>query len=298
MMQDGARAGEGDTDQFRVYQYIIHCIEHGEFLRVMVQASAGTGKSFLLNTVFLWCLVKGKRVKAAAPTGIAAANIEIERTSVRATTIHQMFEFDNEFKTKIDFTKQTQSVVELLNLEILLLDEVSMIDERCYSGICDVLSIIDHTRRPTERASADCFGPMHILLFGDFKQLPPATSRAPFIVHPRVTGDFQFRCLRENRRVVQDDSRRAELDMFHKVLTDISQGADSNDVRSFIIDAYVRGYKIGCAENVEFEGSTAVFTRRRYRDKWNRTVVRRVSKKHNHSLKTVSYTHLTLPTKA
>ena len=46
MMQDGARAGEGDTDQFRVYQYIIHCIEHGEFLRVMVQASAGTGISF------------------------------------------------------------------------------------------------------------------------------------------------------------------------------------------------------------------------------------------------------------
>ena len=301
MMQDGARAGEGDTDQFRVYQYIIHCIEHGEFLRVMVQASAGTGKSFLLNTVFLWCLVKGKRVKAAAPTGIAAANIEIERTSVRATTIHQMFEFDNEFKTKIDFTKQTQSVVELLNLEVLLLDEVSMIDERCYSGICDVLSIMDHTRRPTERASADCFGPMHVLLFGDFKrsigivklcvwwprgrvgssaskifmcvfvcsarQLPPATSRAPFIVHPRVTGDFQFRCLRENRRVVQEDSRRDELEVFHKVLTDISQGADSNDVRSFIIDAYVRGYKIGCAENVEFEGSTAVFTRRRYRDK-------------------------------
>ena len=26
-----------------------------------------TGKSFLLNSVFLWCLVNGKRVKAAAP---------------------------------------------------------------------------------------------------------------------------------------------------------------------------------------------------------------------------------------
>ena len=83
-----------------------------------------TGKSFLLNSVFLWCLVNGKRVKAAAPTGIAAANIEIERTNVRATTIHQLFEFDNEFKTKIDFTRQVQSVVELLNLDVLLLDEV------------------------------------------------------------------------------------------------------------------------------------------------------------------------------
>ena len=52
-----------------------------------------------------------------------------------------------------------------------------------------------------------------------------------------------------------------------------------------MIGAYVRGYQIATAENVPFEGSTAVFTRRRYRDKWNRTVVRRVSKKHNHSIK-------------
>jgi len=159
-----------------------------------------------------------------------------------------------------------------------------MIDDACFAGICDVLSIIDHTRRPDERA-ADCFGPMHVLLFGDFKQLPPASSRAPFIVHPRVPLEFEFRSLRENRRVVQDVSRRDELDFFHKVLTDISHGEATNDVRTFIVDSYVRGYQIATAENVPFEGSTAVFTRRRYRDKWNRTVVRRVSTKHNHSIK-------------
>ena len=119
----------------------------------------------------------------------------------------------------------------------------------------------------------------------DFKQLPPASSRAPFIVHAHVIQHFDFRCLRENRRVVQDESRRAELDCFHTVLTDISQGVASNEVRDFLIDAYVRGYQNATAENVPFEGSTAVFTRRRYRDKWNRTVVRRVSKKHNHSIK-------------
>ena len=33
------------------------------------QASAGTGKSFLLNTVYLYCLVHNRRCKAAAPTG-------------------------------------------------------------------------------------------------------------------------------------------------------------------------------------------------------------------------------------
>ena len=58
----------------------------------MVQASAGTGKSFLLSSVYLFCIVHGFRCKAAAPTGIAAANIEIPRTDVRATTLHALFE--------------------------------------------------------------------------------------------------------------------------------------------------------------------------------------------------------------
>ena len=40
-----------------------------------------------------------------------------------------------------------------------------------------------------------------------------------------------------------------------------------------------------CAERVGFDGSTSVFTKRRYRDKWNRTVVRRVAKGHKHTLK-------------
>ena len=52
--------------------------------------------------------------------------------------------------------------------QVLLLDEVSMIDKDCFNGIRDVLSVIDHSRRPNARA-ADCFGPVHVLLFGDFK---------------------------------------------------------------------------------------------------------------------------------
>ena len=96
---------------------------------------------------------------------------------------------------------------------------------------------------------------------GDFKQLPPATSKAPFIVIPSVYENFDFRCLRQNRRVVSDENRREELEEFHQVLTDISLGIDSNYVRKFIIESYIRGADYS-SETCEFDGNTSVFTKR------------------------------------
>ena len=62
------------------------------------------------------------KVCAAAPTGIAAANVEIPKTDVSATTLHALFEFDGEYKTRLDFSKLTnQKVQQLLQMQLLLL---------------------------------------------------------------------------------------------------------------------------------------------------------------------------------
>jgi len=52
-----------------------------------------------LTTVFLWCIVHGKVTRACAPTGIAAANVEIQGTPVSATTLHALFDLDTDLKT-------------------------------------------------------------------------------------------------------------------------------------------------------------------------------------------------------
>ena len=148
-----------------------------------------------------------------------------------------------------------------------------MLDIEAWTAICSILSTIDHSRRPDVQDS-DAFGSLHVILFGDFKQLPPASSRAPFIRLPSFARDFEFRCLNENRRVVRESGREAEIQNFHEVLADISEGKASEKVRKFIIDAYVRGRHFTIAEEVPVEGTTTVVTRRRYRDKWNRKVVR------------------------
>jgi hypothetical protein len=96
---------------------------------------------------------------------------------------------------------------------------------------------------------------------------------------------FDFKVLRENRRVIPGGpNRTAELENFHGVLDDIAWGRPTERVRKFMIEAYVRG-ACDTSDNTEFEGSTSVFTKRRYRDKWNRGVLRRIAKSHAHSLR-------------
>ena len=44
-----------------------------------------------------------------------------------AQTIHALFEFDAEYKTKLDFAKiDNKRIIDILEMKMLLLDEVSM----------------------------------------------------------------------------------------------------------------------------------------------------------------------------
>ena len=93
------KSGGGEdnpTDQWRAFSYITSRLQDdGAPLRLMVQApfllkpllvflrmaslqaSAGTGKSFLLTTVFLWCILNDMDAKACAPTGGYALFLKI-----------------------------------------------------------------------------------------------------------------------------------------------------------------------------------------------------------------------------
>ena len=92
--------------------------------------------------------------------------------------------------------------------------------------------------------AGDDFGRAHLLVALDYKQLPPATSRPPFIdADHEVLEHFEFRVLRENRRLASSDDpeRQTALEQFHHTLEDISMGRDSAAVRDFFVAAYARG---------------------------------------------------------
>ena len=69
------------------------------------------------------------------------------------------------------------------------------------------------------------------------------------------------------------------------MLAEVAMCRPTEAVKQFPIAAYLRGARLGSADRAPLEGQTAVFTKRRYRDAWNRCITRKVSKTHNHSIK-------------
>ncbi len=74
------------------------------------------------------------------------------------------------------------------------------------------------------------------------------------------------------------------LEEFHTTLEDVAHGRVTPLVKDFVIEAYVRG---ACKSqgNVGFEESTACFTKRRYRDGWNKRVQERNGRQHRRALR-------------
>ena len=260
---------------------------------MLLQASAGTGKSFLLETVYIWCCVHGYSVEACAPTGIAAARLQVPRTPVRAYTLHTLFALNIEGESTLDPNKQGDAKTERLSrMTVLIVDECSMIDDGTWLAMKDQLTTfaavrVGESHSTGGRPECDDFGRVHLLLAVDYKQLPPATSRPPFIAADiAVIEQFRFRVLRQNRRIAtsEDAEQQQGFEDFHAVLESIAMNQTTDDVRQFFIGAYVRGAGI-TQKDVPFEENTAVFPMRRYRDRWNRQILKRCADTYKRSAK-------------
>ena len=98
-----------------------------------MQASAGTGKSFLLETLHLWCFLHGHSAQGAAPTGIAAARVHVPRTPVEAYTLHYLFGLKPRGGSKVDPTRpESEQTKRLARMTALLMDEVSMVEDETW----------------------------------------------------------------------------------------------------------------------------------------------------------------------
>ena len=172
---------------------------------VFLTGKAGTGKTTLLHRIIE---STHKQAIIVAPTGIAALN-------AGGVTIHSFFQlpfggFIPEFNVAPQFTdsvkletkdsllrhfkmnSQRKSLIR--NLELLIIDEVSMLR-------ADLLDAIDWTLRNVRKNNRP-YGGVQVLFIGDLLQLPPVVKQQEWsILHKYYSGMFFF-----HARVIQESA--------------------------------------------------------------------------------------------
>lgn len=142
---------------------------------IFITGKAGTGKSYLLK---YFKEHTKKDVLYTAPTGIAAINIG-------AVTIHSAFGFDN-LKDGTKFFRLSQEKIAILrNLEVLIIDEISMVRVDVLEQVNKILQFYNRTDKP--------FGGKQVIVFGDIFQLPPIVkTKEEKICFSDKYGDVYF----------------------------------------------------------------------------------------------------------
>lgn len=139
---------------------------------ILLLGSAGVGKSLLIKHITKICKERDISIGITSSTGCSAILID-------GKTIHSYLGIGIATSSPTVLAKNThyrnkKKFQELQNLEILLIDEISMIDAELLTKISKYLSIIrNEFSKP--------FGGLQIILSGDFYQLPP------------VHGEFAFK---------------------------------------------------------------------------------------------------------
>lgn len=137
------------------YKECLNKIKRGDNF-VFVTGKAGTGKSYLIK--YLKSKLQGQQVVYLAPTGIASLNIE-------GQTIHSFFGLSPKIiiKNELDLNIKKRQILE--KVDIIIIDEISMVR-------ADVLDGIDHLLKLAKRSRQN-FGGVQIICLGDLFQLSP-----------------------------------------------------------------------------------------------------------------------------
>jgi ATP-dependent exoDNAse (exonuclease V) alpha subunit len=127
---------------------------------LFITGRAGTGKSTLLNHIAAHTT---KQIAICAPTGVAALNVE-------GQTIHALFNLPIGLIGNQELTHNPHKRKILSAIELLVIDEVSMVN-------ADVLDGIDRTLREVRHKRHAPFGGVQVVMFGDPYQLPPVEAK-------------------------------------------------------------------------------------------------------------------------
>ena len=181
---------------------------------LFLTGKAGTGKTTLLRRLQQEC---PKQMVVVAPTGVAAINAE-------GVTIHSLFQLPPQLflptpaerrKLFAEMQMRRDKQRLLFNLELLVIDEISMVR-------ADLLDTIDAVLRRFKRRPNLPFGGAQVLFIGDLFQLSPVVREeewnylrefyaGPYFFQARVFQEIRPMYIELDHVYRQDDTRFIDL---------------------------------------------------------------------------------------
>jgi ATP-dependent DNA helicase PIF1 len=149
---------------------------------ILLLGSAGVGKSLVIKEVTRICKERSVTIGITSSTGCSAVLID-GRTIHSYLGIGLAKDSPTDLARKL-FFKNKQKVSDLQELQILLIDEISMLDGDLLHKISTYLAIVRNCNKP--------FGGIQLILSGDFYQLPPVNG--PFAFKSPIWASLNFSC--------------------------------------------------------------------------------------------------------
>jgi hypothetical protein len=213
---------------------------------IYLTGAAGTGKTTLIERVKDECLLKKMVV---APTGVAALNIG-------GSTINSAFRIGFDTFPVIQESKDPRFKKLLKNLELLIIDEISMVRAPMLDAISETLQIHRNSPKP--------FGGIHVLACGDLFQLPPVVKEnEETAIFERYESVYFFSA--DNFKAIDNPSffelvssfRQQDDKEFYELLNNVRLGEN--------LDESIKTINQAC-HNPEFDTeSSLIITSRKYR---------------------------------
>jgi ATP-dependent exoDNAse (exonuclease V) alpha subunit len=179
---------------------------------IFITGSGGVGKSYTLKNIIKWAQIERKNIAVTASTGCASYLI-------RGRTIHSFLGIGLAKKSAEDLANYVLLnkkfiVKKIKMLDMLILDEVSMINDELFDKISNYLQII--------RKSPEPFGGIQMVICGDFAQLPPTEGKYCFLSPEWERSNIDVITLTQMMRQSEDHT-------FQRILQELRYGKCTKD---------------------------------------------------------------------
>ncbi|XP_036949326.1 uncharacterized protein LOC119017041 [Acanthopagrus latus] len=156
-----------------------------------INGGAGTGKSHLIKCIYseaskILCKLPRRAEEAdiSNPTVLLTAFTGTAAFNISGSTLHSLLKLPRSLKPPFQGlgNKLDEVRSDLLNAEIIVIDEVSMVSKPLFAYVDARLKQIKGSQKP--------FGGMSVIAVGDFYQLPPVRHSKPLCVQEPLQIDL------------------------------------------------------------------------------------------------------------